>query len=97
MSNTEQTLSIIKPDAVERNLENEIKEIFKINGFKIVKEKKTGCTVHYVNSKLDSGKIILQKKIIVRKKDTPKTLASKVLKEEHILYRKALMKLFVNP
>ena len=40
MSNTEQTLSIIKPDAVERNLENEIKEIFKNNGFLILKEKK---------------------------------------------------------
>ena len=40
MSNTEQTLSIIKPDAVERNLENEIKEIFKNNGFSILKEKK---------------------------------------------------------
>jgi len=40
MSNIEQTLSIIKPDAVERNLDNEIKEIFKSNGFKIVKEKK---------------------------------------------------------
>ena len=40
MSNTEQTLSIIKPDAVERNLENEIKEMFKINGFTILKEKK---------------------------------------------------------
>ena len=40
MSNTEQTLSIIKPDAVERNLDNEIKEMFKINGFKIVKDKK---------------------------------------------------------
>ncbi|MDC3106373.1 nucleoside-diphosphate kinase [Candidatus Pelagibacter sp.] len=40
MNNIEQTLSIIKPDAVERNLENEIKEIFKNNGFKIVKEKK---------------------------------------------------------
>ena len=40
MSNIEQTLSIIKPDAVERNLDNEIKEIFKNNGFKIVKEKK---------------------------------------------------------
>ena len=40
MSNLEQTLSIIKPDAVERNLENEIKEIFKSNGFKILKEKK---------------------------------------------------------
>ena len=40
MSNIEQTLSIIKPDAVERNLENEIKEMFKKNGFKIVNEKK---------------------------------------------------------
>ena len=40
MSNIEQTLSIIKPDAIERNLENEIKQIFKNNGFKILKEKK---------------------------------------------------------
>ena len=40
MSNTEQTLSIIKPDAVERNLDNEIKEMFKNKGFLIVKEKK---------------------------------------------------------
>ena len=40
MSNTEQTLSIIKPDAVERNLDNEIKEIFKNKGFLILKEKK---------------------------------------------------------
>ena len=40
MSNSEQTLSIIKPDAVERNLDNEIKEMFKNNGFSIVKEKK---------------------------------------------------------
>ena len=40
MSNVEQTLSIIKPDAVERNLENEIKQMFKDTGFKIVKEKK---------------------------------------------------------
>ena len=40
MSNSEKTLSIIKPDAVERNLENEIKEMFKKNGFKIVNEKK---------------------------------------------------------
>ncbi len=40
MSNLEQTLSIIKPDAVERNLDNEIKEMFKSNGFKILNEKK---------------------------------------------------------
>jgi nucleoside-diphosphate kinase len=40
MNNLEQTLSIIKPDAVERNLENEIKEFFKNNGFSVIKEKK---------------------------------------------------------
>ena len=40
MSNTERTLSIIKPDAVERNLDNEIKNIFKNKGFLIIKEKK---------------------------------------------------------
>ena len=40
MSNIEQTLSIIKPDAVERNLDNEIKEMFKTNNFSILKEKK---------------------------------------------------------
>ena len=44
MSNIEQTLSIIKPDAVERNLENEIKEIFKNNRFNILKEKKIQIT-----------------------------------------------------
>jgi len=40
MNNIEQTLSIIKPDAVERNLDNEIKEMFKNKGFSIVKDKK---------------------------------------------------------
>ena len=44
MSNMEQTLSIIKPDAVERNLDNEIKEIFKNKGFNILKEKKIQIT-----------------------------------------------------
>ena len=44
MSNLEQTLSIIKPDAVERNLENEIKDIFKENGFNILKHKKIQIT-----------------------------------------------------
>ena len=44
MSNIEQTLSIIKPDAVERSLENEIKNIFTSNGFKIIKEKKIQLT-----------------------------------------------------
>tara|TARA_B100000963_G_scaffold272983_1_gene241164 strand:- start:24 stop:605 length:582 start_codon:yes stop_codon:yes gene_type:complete len=57
-------------------------------------EKYSGCTVHLVNSKLDSGKIILQSKIKISKKDTPKSLATKVLKEEHKLYPKAVLKLF---
>ena len=58
------------------------------------KEKYSGCTVHYVNSKLDSGKIILKKMVKISKKDTPKTLAKKILKQEHKLYPKALLKIF---
>ena len=46
MNNIEQTLSIIKPDAVERNLDNEIKEMFKNKGFKILKEKKIQIEKH---------------------------------------------------
>ena len=60
------------------------------------KEKFSGCTVHFVNTKLDSGKIILQKKVKVTKNETPKSLARKVLKEEHILYPKALIKVLSN-
>ena len=58
------------------------------------KEKYTGCTVHFVTSKLDSGKIIIQKKLKISKKDTPKSLAKKVLIYEHIIYPKALLKIF---
>ena len=54
----------------------------------------SGCTVHYINSKIDSGKIIIQKKIRISKKDTAKTLAKKILKQEHKLYPKALLKIF---
>ena len=61
------------------------------------KEKYSGCTVHIVNSKLDSGKIILQKKVKVFDKDTPKSLAKRILKHEHILYKKAVMKVYSNP
>ena len=52
--------------------------------------------MHFVNSKLDSGKIILQKKVSINKQDTPKSLAKKVLKQEHILYPKALIKVLSN-
>ena len=58
------------------------------------KDKFTGCSVHYVTEKLDSGKIIIQKKIKILKKDTPKSLAKKVLKHEHKLYPKAILKIF---
>ena len=58
------------------------------------KEKYSGCTVHFVNSKLDSGKIILQKKVKIKKSDTPKTLAKRILSQEHRLYPKAILKVF---
>jgi len=58
------------------------------------KEKFSGCTVHFVNSKLDSGKIIIQKKVKINKKDDPKSLSKKILKQEHLLYPKALKKIF---
>ena len=60
------------------------------------KEKYSGCTVHLVNSKLDSGKIILQKKVKLSKKETPSSLQKKILKHEHILYPRAISKIFVN-
>ena len=58
------------------------------------KEKFSGCTVHYVNSKLDSGKIILQKKVKISRDETPKTLGNKILDQEHKLYPRAIKKIF---
>ena len=58
------------------------------------KDKLTGCTVHYVTSRLDSGKIILQKKVKISARDNPTSLAKKVLKQEHKLYPAAIMKIF---
>ncbi len=57
------------------------------------KDKYSGCTVHLVNSKLDSGKIIDQKKVRINKLDTPETLAKKILVQEHKLYPEAIIKL----
>ncbi len=57
------------------------------------KEKYTGCTVHLVTEKLDSGQIILQKKVKVLKSDTSKKLAKRVLLEENKLYPEAINKL----
>ena len=58
------------------------------------KEKFTGCTVHYVSAKLDSGKIILQKKVKIIKKDTANSLKKKILEKEHQLYPSAIRKIF---
>ena len=58
------------------------------------KEKYSGCTVHIVNSKLDSGKIILQKKVKISKIETKNSLAKKILAQEHKLYPKAILKVF---
>ena len=57
-------------------------------------EKYSGCTVHFVNSRLDSGKIILQKKVKINSNETAKSLAKKILIQEHKLYPRAISKLF---
>jgi len=57
------------------------------------KDKYSGCTVHFVNSKLDSGKIINQKKVRIKKFDTPKSLAKRILIQEHKLYPAAIIKM----
>ena len=59
-------------------------------------EKYSGCTVHFVNSKLDSGKIILQKKIRIQKNETAKGLEKKILKLEHNIYPIALNKVLIS-
>jgi len=58
------------------------------------KDKFSGCSVHYVTKKLDSGKIILQKKVKITAKDNPISLKKKILKQEHKLYPAAIMKIF---
>ena len=58
------------------------------------KEKYSGCTVHFVNAKLDSGKIILQSKVKISKNETETSLAKKILAQEHKLYPKAILKIF---
>mgnify|MGYP001333627756 CR=1 FL=1 len=60
------------------------------------KDKFAGCTVHFVTSKLDSGKIIMQKKIRLTNKENASSLAKKVLKLEHKLYPAAIKKILIN-
>ena len=54
----------------------------------------TGCTVHYVNEKLDSGKIILKKKVFIDKNENEDSLKDKVQKKEYFAYSEALFKIF---
>ena len=58
------------------------------------KDKFAGCTVHHVTGKLDSGKIIMQKKIKITARDNPASLAKKIMKQEHKLYPAAILKFF---
>ena len=58
------------------------------------KEKYSGCTVHYVNDNLDSGKIILKKRVYTNTNDTEETLRLKILNEEHSLYPKSIISMF---
>ena len=58
------------------------------------KEKLIGCTVHYVNNKLDSGKIILQKKIYVEPNDNEYTLRIKVQTKEYRAYSESIVNIF---
>ena len=57
-------------------------------------DKFSGCSVHFVTPKLDSGKIIMQKKIKILKRDTIYSLAKKILKKEHLLYPAAINKIY---
>ena len=58
------------------------------------KEKYSGCTVHFVTSKLDSGGIVLQKKILIDKNETEISLKRKILKQEHKLYSQSIISVF---
>ena len=68
-----------------------------LNTFKRVlknKEKLTGCTVHYVDNKLDSGKIILKRKVSIKPSDTEETLKAKVQVAEHRAYSESIFNIF---
>tara|TARA_Y100000590_G_C15627336_1_gene979869 strand:+ start:908 stop:1471 length:564 start_codon:yes stop_codon:yes gene_type:complete len=58
------------------------------------KEKYSGCTVHYVSPELDSGKIILQKKVLISKNETENSLRKKILLQEHKIYPKSIISIF---
>ena len=68
-----------------------------LNTFKRVledNEKLTGCTIHYVNNDLDSGKIILKKKVLIEENDNEKTLKTKVQIKEYRAYSESIINIF---
>ena len=58
------------------------------------KVKYSGCTVHFVTHKLDSGKIILQKRVLISKNETENSLKKKILKQEHKIYPQSIISIF---
>ena len=58
------------------------------------KEKYSGCTVHYVSPLLDSGKIILQKRVLISKNETENSLREKILRQEHKIYPQSIISIF---
>ena len=58
------------------------------------KEKYSGCTVHFVTPKLDSGKIIFKKRVFIEKNETENSLKTKILKQEHKLYSQSIISIF---
>ena len=70
-----------------------------LNTFKRIlssNEKKTGCTVHYVNKKLDSGQIIIQRSFFLSKNDNEETLKKKTQLLEYQIFPEAIIKIFRN-
>ena len=58
------------------------------------KEKYSGCTVHFVTPTLDSGKIILQKRVLISKNETENSLKEKILRQEHKIYPQSIISIF---
>ena len=85
----------------KRNFENIILNIIKKYKISLIclagymnKEKKTGCTIHFVNEKLDSGKIIVQKSFFIQKNDNEKILKTRTQKLEHLAFAEAVRKIY---
>ena len=93
---------LIVPSSASFGLVAPIKSLFRNTAFSCSSiittigpdDKYAGCSVHFVSAKIDSGKIIMQKKVKIRKNDTVDSLSKKVLKKEHQIYPSAIRKIF---